>query len=234
MTTMLFRPLRTLSSVRLVVSAFALGLAGMLALTGCSPQGAEAPEEQVESPSSTPAPEPAPEPQPEPVELVLPTECNAMNATAEGESLFFHTEVALGGSSPNPGKISLESFGESNAGSRAKHAMTQAVRGSGCGWYVNFHNGVNQWIAELPAEASGELLAELRASDYEESELSGYPAFTYTTSEQTPIGVNITNFEYVFVEGVWIAVIGNGELDYLPAAVDALLWANPSLSAQAS
>ena len=204
----------------------AILLTGVLAATGCA--GGETPEETTPT-TSAPAPTssaPAPEPSEEPQAIVLP-DCERMNATITGESDAFYELQGDAGVTAHRGAVDLSVF-EQYAGPSAREAMAQATQVQGCTWPVHYHNVVTQYVAELPAVARDGLVVALRESDFVESAMGPTLRFDYTEPSDSPFTVAI-DYTYLFIDEVWIAIIGNGQLDYAQGALDGLAAANPGL-----
>lgn len=221
-----------LTNGREIGRAGALVISAMLLLTGCGPKADEA--EQTQSPeatveeSATPEPEPEPEPtesepvtEPESARIVLP-ECEAMNQTASQE----HAEFIANGGTAQISEIDLNSFNET-AGPVARNAMKSSTQVRGCSWPVSYHNGVNQYVAELSQEAQQPLLAGLRDSAFSESTLSDAVVFRYTQSVENMVSTADQHITYLFIDDIWITIIDNGAFDYSQAALDGVRAVNP-------
>jgi len=196
----------------------AILLTGVLASTGCA--GGAAPE--TTPTTSAPAPEPSEEPR----KIALP-DCETMNATIAGESDAFYELQGEAGVTAHRGAVDLSIF-EEYAGPSAREAMAQATQVGGCTWPVHYHNVVTQYVAELPQATRDELVAALRESDFVESTTGPALRFDYTEyGEPSPVATIDIDYTYLFVDDVWIAIIGNGQLDYGQGAIDGLAAANP-------
>lgn len=218
-------------------SAFTLlCAAAALTLTGCGvnsgPENKTEPADaQTNSTVDQPAPEPAkepepvkPEPEPKPAKFVIPTACDAMNSTAYDEA------IANLGEQARSENTDLQRF-EVVAGSVAKETMTKAIRVEGCYYPVYFHNAVYQYIAEVPAADQNALIAALRDDPTITEKSSGVMLhFSFPQHMEGPNGSTMsTNVNYLFTGDAWIAMFDNGELDYVPAAIEGLRAANPGL-----
>lgn len=164
-----------------------------------------------------------------PPAVALPS-CDVMNVTAAGESDDFYALQGTAGVSAPRGETNLDTFNQ-YAGPSAQAAMAQALQLRGCTWPVHYHNVVTQYTVELPDAARDDLIAALRASDYVESAIGAALKFDYTIfgdpNAMIVLDIDVT---YLFLENVWIAIIGNGQLDYADAALSAVRDANPHLS----
>lgn len=214
-----------------------LVLAAVVAALGCAPGEDPAPPTSpsttapsTQTPPATPSTEaPAAGAQP----VVLPA-CDAMNATAQRESDEFYALAASGGGvTAHRGEVDLTIFGGS-AGPSAQSAMAEAVQVRGCTWPVQYHNVVTQYVAEIPATTRETLIAALRDSLYVES--TAGPALRFDHTEfgdpDAPISID-TRITYLFLGEVWIAIVGNGQLDYAEGALEGLYAVNPGLAASA-
>lgn len=216
------------TSGKTIGRAGVLAISAVLLLTGCGPKADEA--EQTQSPqatveeSATPEPKPAesePVTEPESARIVLP-ECEAMNQTASQE----HAEFIASGGTVQISEIDLNSFNET-AGPVAKDAMASVARVRGCSWPVSYHNGVNQYVAELSQESQQPLLAGLRDSAFSESTLGDAVVFSHTQSVENMVSTADQHITYLFIDDIWITIIDNGAFDYSQAALDGVRAVNP-------
>lgn len=208
------------------IGRLAILLTGVLASTGCA--GGAAPEETTPT-TSPPAPTsnaPAPAPSEKPQSIALP-DCETMNATIAGESDAFYELQGEAGVTAHRGAVDLSIF-DDTVGPSAQEAMTRATQVAGCTWPVHYHNIVTQYVAQIPAETGEWLIAELRGSVYVESTTGPAIRFDHTEPSDSPFTV-ATDITYLFFDDVWIAIVGNGSLDYAQAALDGLAAANPGL-----
>lgn len=207
-----------------------LGAAALLALAGCT--SGDAPVETgstggTTSTTST-ATTPPPTTEPTPAPITLPA-CEAMNATIQDESDAFYALQGDAGVTAHRGEVDLTIFNDT-VGPVAQQAMAQATQVRGCTWPVHYHNIVTQYVAEIPDGVQDELVAELRASAYVESTFGLVPRFDHSEAEETTIGTFTTTITYLFVGDAWIAIMGNGSLDYAQGALDGLFAANPGFA----
>lgn len=226
--------MKPMRETRSTAAALTWGAVALLALTGCT--GGQAPDgsgttngttsTQTGSPS-TPAPTQTTEPAPAPIAL---PECEAMNATIQGESDAFYALQGDAGVTAHRGEVDLTIFDET-VGPAAREAMAQATQVRGCTWPVHYHNVVTQYTAQIPEAARDALIAALRESVYVESTEGPAIRFDHTEpGEPSPVVTIDTDIAYLFVGDAWIAIMGNGELDYGPGALDGLFAVNPGLA----
>lgn len=210
-----------------------LCLAALLAVAGCSDAGAaDSGEPSRTSAPTAPSPEtPTADPEPQPV--VLP-DCESMNATIQGESDEFYALANTGGGvSAHRGEVDTTIFNDS-VGPVARNAMAEATQLRGCTWPVQYHNIVTQYVAEIPSETRETLIAELRDSLYLESTAGPALRFDHTEHGDPEALITIdTNITYLFLGEIWIAIVGNGQLDYAQGALDGLIAVNPDLASAA-
>lgn len=213
--------------------AAVLCLSVLLAIVGCADTGAP----DSGAPSRTTAPTApsteAPTADPEPQTIVLP-DCESMNATIQGESDEFYALANTGGGvSAHRGEVDATIFNDS-VGPVARNAMAEAVQLRGCTWPVQYHNIVTQYVAEIPSETQESLIAELRDSLYVESTAGPALRFDHTEHGDPDALITIdTDITYLFLGEVWIAIVGNGQLDYAQGALDGLFAVNPGLASAA-
>ncbi|QIM19497.1 hypothetical protein G7066_14600 [Leucobacter coleopterorum] len=83
-----------------------------------------------------------------------------------------------------PGQSSEDGLLQSALGPSAKAALDQAVQSSYCIWAIPQSDGSTVLLsAELPDKARDTFLAELRASDFTETEINGSPTFVWETDQ---------------------------------------------------
>lgn len=168
----------------------------------------------------------------EPALITLPT-CETMNATIEGESDAFYTLQGDAGVTAHRGEVGLNILNDT-VGPIAQATMAEAVQVQGCTWPVHYHNVVTQYVAELPDADRDALIEALRASDYVESTEGDATRFDYTIYGEPGLITINTDITYLFIGEVWIAIMGNGQLEYAPAALAAVFDLNPRLAPPAA
>lgn len=149
-----------------------------------------------------------------------------MNSVAQQEYLDFGPALFTLPAGPT----SLDTF-NTYATSAAQTATGSAIQVQGCWWPVHYQGAVTQYVAELPAAAQNTLVAALQADPtVTKAPLGSATSFTYALPAPGELG-GTTKVTYLFVGGIWIALYnqsGNG--DYVSAALDGVLAANPSLA----
>lgn len=219
-------------SARRAIAA-GLCLSALLAVAGCADTGAPDSGEPSRTTAPTVPSTEAPTPDPEPQPVVLP-DCESMNATIQGESDEFYALANTGGGvSAHRGEVDATIFNDS-VGPVARNAMAEALQLRGCTWPVQYHNIVTQYVAEIPPETRETLIAELRDSLYVESTAGPALRFDYTEHGDPDALIAIdTDITYLFLGEIWIAIVGNGQLDYAQGALDGLFAVNPGLASAA-
>lgn len=204
--------------------AFVLGMSGLLVLTGCAststPGGpSSAPSETTQDPPATSMPITTPAP------ISLPT-CDDMNATALQQYLDYGPEVF----SVPAGETDRATFDEL-AGTNAQAAMDAAAQTRGCQWPVHMEGMVTQYVSELDAAQQGPLIDALR-DDPDATEASVGDAATFTYVIQAPsLAMANTQATHIFLGDTWTVIFDRaGQRDYVQAAIDGLLRANPALA----
>lgn len=218
---------------RILLGILAISISGALALSGCS--NAQSPNPKASNAKSAKtAPPVAPDPEPrlepleplEPLPIVLPADCDAMNATAAAEAAQARTNLGVTAATE---PTNLDFFNQ-HAGPKAQATMAQAFQVTGCSYPVYLTNAVFQWVAEIPAHDQDALIESLRSSDYVESTVSDAMSFSYVEPADPNAFLAIDlRFTHLFIGNVWVVIIDSGELDYAPAAFAGVLAANPSL-----
>lgn len=202
--------------------ALALALSSATVLTGCGAQ----PEPPSTPPAKTAdANPPAEETEPAPEPIVLPA-CDAMNATAQQEYEEFGVEMFA----EPAGETDLAAFTEFS-GPVAQEAMAAAEQQRGCRWPIHSQGTVIEYVAELPHDAQAPLIAALR-SDTTVTEAALDAAASFSYESPAPNGyMSATEITHLFIGDVWIAVFDTaGDRAYAPAALEAVMSANPSLA----
>ncbi len=159
-------------------SVLMLGLASCAPESGASDERTASPSSSRESepsqkPSSEPAPTEEPAPETEPTPVVIP-ECEQLvpiDVVHEklGPAFVF---------TPESGPFRDMLLGA--VGPSAQEAISRAEQTSFCSWGIPQSDGLNLlMVAELPADARDAFLAELRASEFVETETAGSPTFVW-------------------------------------------------------
>lgn len=205
-----------LTAIRATMAPAALALGISLALAGCSSGGQQQP--QAASKPSVAEEVQAPEP------IVLPT-CDTMNSVAQQEYEDFGVEMF----SEPAGETDFTTF-EEVSGPVAQEAMAKAVQQQGCRWPVHSQGTVTQYVVELPAADQTTLIEAFRADpEVYEAEIDGATTFTSALPAPNPM-MSGTEVSHIFLGDVWATVFDQGgQREYLQAALDAILAANPSL-----
>lgn len=206
----------------------AMGLIGCSSATASSvnsinPPALDTPQVEAEEPSATP------EPIDEPAPILLPS-CDAANplAASEGAEFFASQGIDI---SAETGPTDLEVFNRL-AGPSAQLAMDEAIQVQACRWPLYIAgNSVTQYSAIVTESTQDALVQSLRDSDFVESQLGQAAVFTYSVEDATNYRMTgPTSIQYVFVEGVWLALFETGKSDYSQSALDVLIIMNPTRS----
>ncbi|GAA2831956.1 hypothetical protein FB468_0772 [Leucobacter komagatae] len=211
------------SSLRCTAVALIAGaLAGGVALTACAPASESAPT--TAPPSQTPAPSPDPSGSEgsgngggagASSDPVIPA-CGGIITDAQVRESFSPEMEPWSG----PEQVAITNgFGPS-----ALAAFEGAKSVTECYWGVPLSgHTVNMFVATLPPETRAGLVADLRDSNYVESQSNGITLFSYTVNDD---GWQ-QNIWFGFVGNVWVASVQAWEQAVVELAFENIRAANP-------
>lgn len=218
------------------------GLAVIIASSACAPSDPTPPEpntprtqETATEPTAT-RPTAGMQSDEQPVHrdvavVTLPS-CAEANALAAAEHEVY-LQQSLEGSGA-PATAADDEVFTRLAGPAAQRARSESHDQRGCVWPLYIAgNSVTQYTALLPQAPREALISELRASDFFESTVDGYPVFEHSVEDPTNYRMTgPTQIQYLFVEDVWIAVFETGSSDYLTSAYESWRRLNPASHAE--
>lgn len=195
-----------------LTAAAAAGSLSLLLVAGCAQTLQPAPSPDP-SATSTPAPTAPPEtatPE-QPAALVIP-ECDDLIPLAEVQQTVDVDWVRFDDAAEHVSRL------HSKLGPATISAMERTTQHRYCFWGQPNSDGMSDvYLAELPDDARETLLAELRDSDFVESEHEGATVFTYR-----PAAIGTADVWQAFDGGTWVvasgAALGPRALEGLRAA----------------
>lgn len=209
----------------------ALSLSFTLAGCGAEPEPPEpAPEvaEEVETVTPTPTPDPTP------VDFVPSEDCALINPEAFSASTEAIDQLGLHVAiSPTNTDIFRQ-----KAGPKAQEAFATAKDMKGCYYPLYLHGqAVHQYSAQLTDEVSESFLESLEDSDYARTDIDGRPLYSFTETEDTPMGEFYTHFLYAPLgAGAWLATVhqASEQLDYAKSGIEGVRASNSELLGEGS
>lgn len=202
----------------------AIGLSGMLALSGCTGTSVTTPEPSSATPPPAASEDSTPE-VPDALSFTLP-DCETMNTVAQQEYLDFGPEMF----SEPAGETDFTTF-DRLADPVAKDTMALAQSRAGCRWPVHSQGTVTQYVAEVSEADRAPLVEDLRANAVP-FDIVGEARIFHSELPAENQMASVTKVTHIFLGDAWVVIFdyaGQREWGYPESAIAGLVVANPGL-----